>query len=57
MTTDTPLIEVTDLAARKLEEVLSEQDKPGNMLRVMVRYSNHEVLEGRESSVPSSLCL
>ena len=36
MTTDTPLIEVTDLAARKLEEVLSEQDKPGNMLRVMV---------------------
>ncbi len=36
MTTDTPLIEVTDLAARKLGEVLSEHDKPGNMLRVMV---------------------
>ena len=36
MTTDTPLIEVTDLAARKLGEVLAEHDKPGNMLRVMV---------------------
>lgn len=36
MTTDTPLIEVTDLAARKLGEVLSEHDKPGNLLRVMV---------------------
>ena len=36
MTTDTPLIEVTDLAARKLGEVLAEHDRPGNMLRVMV---------------------
>ena len=36
MTTEAPLIEVTDLAARKLEEVLADQDKPGNMLRVVV---------------------
>ena len=36
MTTEAPLIEVTDLAARKLVEVLADQDKPGNMLRVMV---------------------
>ena len=36
MTTETPLIEVTDLAAKKLGEVLGEQEKPGNMLRVMV---------------------
>ena len=36
MTTAAPLIEVTDLAARKLVEVLADQDKPGNMLRVMV---------------------
>ena len=36
MTADTPLIEVTDTAARKLVEVLADQNKPGNMLRVMV---------------------
>ena len=36
MTTDTPVIEVTELASRKLVEVLAEQDKAGNMLRVMV---------------------
>ena len=36
MTTDTPVIEVTELAAKKLVEVLAEQDKVGNMLRVMV---------------------
>jgi iron-sulfur cluster assembly accessory protein len=36
LTTDTPVIEVTELASRKLVEVLAEQDKAGNMLRVMV---------------------
>lgn len=36
MTTDTPVIEVTELAAAKLVEVLSDQGKAGNMLRVMV---------------------
>ena len=36
MTTETPVIEVTELASRKLVEVLAEQDKAGNMLRVMV---------------------
>ncbi len=36
MTTVTPVIEVTELASRKLVEVLAEQDKAGNMLRVMV---------------------
>jgi iron-sulfur cluster assembly accessory protein len=36
LTTDTPVIEVTELASRKLVEVLAEQDKAGDMLRVMV---------------------
>jgi iron-sulfur cluster assembly accessory protein len=36
MTTETPVIQVTELASKKLVEVLAEQDKAGNMLRVMV---------------------
>ena len=36
MTTKTPAIEVTELAARKLGEVLAEQGKTDGMLRVMV---------------------
>ena len=34
--TTTQIIEVTELAAEKLEEVLNEQDEDGSMLRVMV---------------------
>ena len=32
----TPLIEVTTLAAEKLEEILKDKDEQGSMLRVMV---------------------
>ena len=43
MTTEqaTQLIEVTPLAAEKLEQVLSEQDEAGSLLRVMVIPGSH----------------
>ena len=40
MTTDTPVIEVTDSAAEKLCEVLEEQDKSAGLLRIMVMRLN-----------------
>ena len=34
--TTTPLIEVTDMASQKLEEILNEQGEMGALLRMMV---------------------
>ena len=34
--TTTPLIEVTDMASQKLEEILNEQGETGALLRMMV---------------------
>ena len=39
--TTTQIIEVTDLAAEKLEEVLNEQGEDGALLRVMVMPDEH----------------
>ena len=36
MTTDIPVIDVTDSASKKLREVLDEQNKSSGMLRIMV---------------------
>ena len=39
--TTTPLIEVTPLAAEKLQSVIEDQDEEGSMLRVMVMPGQH----------------
>ncbi len=39
--TTTQIIEVTELAADKLEEVLNDQDEKGSLLRVMVMPGEH----------------
>ena len=39
--TTTQIIEVTDLAAEKLEEVLNDQGEDGSLLRVMVMPGEH----------------